>query len=57
MAEHDYEQLVRDFCAAWAAADFDLVVSYFAPDGVYHNIPRNDPFARQYGRNPGRTSG
>jgi limonene-1,2-epoxide hydrolase len=35
----DYEQLVRDFCAAWAAADFDKVVSYFAEDGVYHNIP------------------
>ena len=35
----DYEQLVKDFCAAWAAADFDEVVSYFAEDGVYHNIP------------------
>ena len=40
MAEgHDYEQLVRDFCAAWADADFDKVVSYFAEDGVYHNMP------------------
>jgi limonene-1,2-epoxide hydrolase len=34
-----YEQLVKDFCGAWADADFDRVVSYFAEDGVYHNIP------------------
>lgn len=36
---HDYEQLVRDFCQAWADADFDRVVEFFTPDGVYHNIP------------------
>ena len=35
----DYEQLVRDFCQAWADADFDRVVEYFTADGVYHNIP------------------
>ena len=34
-----YEQLVRDFCAAWGEGDFDRVVSFFAEDGVYHNIP------------------
>lgn len=36
---HDYEQLVRDFCQAWADADFDAVVEFFTEDGIYHNIP------------------
>lgn len=36
---HDYEQLVRDFCQAWADADFDSVVEFFTEDGIYHNIP------------------
>ena len=35
----DHEQLVRDFCQAWADADFDRVVDFFTEDGVYHNIP------------------
>ncbi len=39
MSDYDYEQLVRDFCAAWERADFDTVVNFFTPDGVYHNIP------------------
>jgi limonene-1,2-epoxide hydrolase len=34
-----YEQLVREFCQAWADADFDRVVASFTDDGVYHNIP------------------
>ena len=34
-----YEQLVRDFCDAWADGDHDKVVEYFTADGVYHNIP------------------
>src|SRR6478735_5285598 len=34
-----HEQLTLDFFGAWAAGDFDRVVSYFADDGVYHNIP------------------
>ena len=34
-----YEQLVRDFCQAWADADHDRVVASFTDDGVYHNIP------------------
>lgn len=34
-----YEQLVRDFCQAWADADTDRVVATFTADGVYHNIP------------------
>ena len=35
----DHEQLVRDFCQAWADADFDRVVDFFTEDGIYHNIP------------------
>jgi len=34
-----HEQLTLDFFGAWAAGDFDREVSYFADDGVYHNIP------------------
>jgi limonene-1,2-epoxide hydrolase len=34
-----HEQLVMDFFGAWAAGDYDRVVSFFADDGVYHNIP------------------
>jgi limonene-1,2-epoxide hydrolase len=34
-----HEQLVKEFCGAWADGDFDRVVSYFTEDGVYHNIP------------------
>ena len=31
--------IIRDFCAAWSNLDTDELVSYFAEDGVYHNIP------------------
>ena len=33
------EALVEAFCAAWKARDVDDIVSYFADDAVYHNIP------------------
>ncbi len=33
------EQLVRDFCEAWARLDLDELLSYFAEDAVYHNMP------------------
>lgn len=33
------EQLIRDFCAAWSRRNVDELLSYFAPDAVYHNIP------------------
>jgi limonene-1,2-epoxide hydrolase len=32
-------QRVRDFIAAWSRNDIDELMSYFAPDAVYHNIP------------------
>lgn len=33
------EALVEAFCMAWKARDVDDIVSYFADDAVYHNIP------------------
>jgi limonene-1,2-epoxide hydrolase len=33
------EQIVRDFCAAWSRKNIDELMSYFASDAVYHNIP------------------
>ena len=35
----DNEKIVRDFIAAWARLNVDEIVSYFADDGVYHNMP------------------
>jgi len=37
--ELNYEQLVRDFCQAWADGDHDRIVDFFTEDGIYHNIP------------------
>jgi limonene-1,2-epoxide hydrolase len=31
--------LVRRFCAAWADGDVDALLTYFADDAVYHNMP------------------
>jgi limonene-1,2-epoxide hydrolase len=31
--------LIRDFCAAWSRLDLDELMSYFADDAVYHNMP------------------
>ena len=33
------EDIVRDFCAAWARLDLDELMTYFADDAVYHNMP------------------
>lgn len=33
------EQLTRDFFDAWERADEEAIVSFFADDAVYHNIP------------------
>jgi limonene-1,2-epoxide hydrolase len=32
-------QRVREFIAAWSRNDLDEIMSYFAEDAVYHNIP------------------
>jgi limonene-1,2-epoxide hydrolase len=31
--------IVREFIAAWSRLDVDELVSYFAQDGIYHNMP------------------
>jgi limonene-1,2-epoxide hydrolase len=33
------ERVVLDFLAAWPRGDIDELMSFFAPDAVYHNIP------------------
>jgi limonene-1,2-epoxide hydrolase len=33
------ETLVRDFLGAWPRRDLDELMSFFAPDAVYHNVP------------------
>ncbi|MFN7179695.1 limonene-1,2-epoxide hydrolase family protein [Hyphomonas sp.] len=33
------EQVIREFIEAWSRLDADELVSYFAPDGIYHNMP------------------
>ena len=35
----DNAQIIRDFVAAWSRLDVQEIVSYFAPDGIYHNMP------------------
>ncbi len=35
----DNETIVHDFCAAWSRKDLDELISFFAPDAVYHNMP------------------
>lgn len=31
--------VVREFCAAWADGDLEVLLGYFTADAVYHNIP------------------
>jgi limonene-1,2-epoxide hydrolase len=33
------EKIVRDFCDAWKRGNIDEIMSFFADDAVYHNIP------------------
>ena len=35
----DNEKIVSDFIAAWSRLDVEELVGFFAPDGVYHNMP------------------
>ena len=35
----DPVEVVRDFCAAWAARDQQRILDAFIDDGVYHNMP------------------
>lgn len=33
------ETTVRDFLGAWPRRDLEELMSFFAPDAVYHNVP------------------
>jgi limonene-1,2-epoxide hydrolase len=33
------ENIVSEFCNAWTRLDADQIMSFFAEDAVYHNIP------------------
>ena len=35
----DASDVVTRFCAAWGEGDLDQIMSFFAADAVYHNIP------------------
>ncbi len=35
----DPDLVVRAFCECWSRCDLDEMMSYFAADAVYHNIP------------------
>lgn len=37
--EPSADALVRAFCAAWTGGSVDTLMSYFADDATYHNIP------------------
>ena len=32
-------EVVRAFIAAWSRLDVDELLGYFAPDGIYYNMP------------------
>jgi limonene-1,2-epoxide hydrolase len=33
------EQIVRGFCDAWKRGNIDELMSFFADDAIYHNVP------------------
>jgi limonene-1,2-epoxide hydrolase len=35
----DNERIIREFIQAWSRLDAEELASYFAEDGVYHNMP------------------
>ncbi len=39
MDTQHYERMVRDFLASWESRDTDRIISFFADDAIYHNIP------------------
>ena len=39
MSESDNIDLIRRFCATWAALDVPKILDFFADDAVYHNMP------------------
>ena len=44
---NDNEKIVLDFIAAWSRLNVDEIVSYFAEDGIYHNMPTQPVSGRE----------
>lgn len=40
-------RIVRDFIAAWSRLDAAELAAFFAPDGVYHNMPARPVAGRE----------
>ncbi len=43
----DNAQIVRAFIEAWSRLDADELASYFAEDGIYHNMPARPVIGRE----------
>ena len=41
------DELVTEFCSKWSTPDPDELASYFAEEGVYHNIPMDAVVGRE----------
>ena len=39
MPSSDPDNVVTQFCAAWGTGDIDVILDFFTPDALYHNIP------------------
>ena len=39
MADKSPLEIVNAFCAAWQRGDIEELMSYFAEDAIYHNVP------------------
>ena len=39
MSDADPQKIVEQFCAAWGTGDIDVILDFFTPDALYHNIP------------------
>jgi limonene-1,2-epoxide hydrolase len=35
----DAEKIINDFCKCWSRRNLEEIMSYFADDAVYHNMP------------------
>jgi limonene-1,2-epoxide hydrolase len=40
-------EIVRSFCEAWGRRDVDEILSYFADDAVYHNMPLDPAIGKE----------
>ena len=47
----DNVEIIRSFMQAWSRLDVDELLTYFAEDGVYHNMP-SGPIAGQENLKP-----